>query len=218
MQTPGEQLRLMYYVANACSNRNLCNWRVDKLETFYATQHVRVLPGQGGPASRNRVLRDPGVTPAAKRTHGMCRARDGASKQPHCGADAVMCAEGTTADSEESWAGSPPGSESEACTQGSSRNLGDLVFSTEIRRRGRRDRKGPGPRGVVRLRGSEGGQSGGSAERRRRSEARREARSRSRRIVCAGQRPDRVGSSPTDARVRGVISKGGGNASLAGAC
>ena len=27
-------------------------------------------------------------------------------------------------------------------------------------------------------------------------------------IVCAGQRPDRVGWSPTDARVRGVISKG----------
>ena len=35
-------------------------------------------------------------------------------------------------------------------------------------------------------------------------------------IVCAGQRPDQVGSSPTDARVRGVISKSGGNASLAG--
>ena len=34
--------------------------------------------------------------------------------------------------------------------------------------------------------------------------------------VCAGQRPDQVGSSPTDARVRGVISKSGGNASLAG--
>ena len=37
-------------------------------------------------------------------------------------------------------------------------------------------------------------------------------------VLCAGQHPDRVGSSPTDARVRGVISKGGGNASLAGAC
>ena len=35
-------------------------------------------------------------------------------------------------------------------------------------------------------------------------------------MVCAGQRPDQVGSSPTDARVRGVISKSGGNASLAG--
>ena len=35
-------------------------------------------------------------------------------------------------------------------------------------------------------------------------------------VVCAGQRPDQVGSSPTDARVRGVISKSGGNASLAG--
>ena len=34
--------------------------------------------------------------------------------------------------------------------------------------------------------------------------------------VCAGQRPDQVGSSPTGARVRGAISKGGGNASSAG--
>jgi hypothetical protein len=35
-------------------------------------------------------------------------------------------------------------------------------------------------------------------------------------IVCAGQRPDQVGSSPTGARVGGAISKSGGNASLAG--
>ena len=35
-------------------------------------------------------------------------------------------------------------------------------------------------------------------------------------ILCAGQRPDQVGLSPTDARVRGVISKGGGNSSPAG--
>ena len=35
-------------------------------------------------------------------------------------------------------------------------------------------------------------------------------------IVCAGQRADQVGSSPTGARVRGVISKSGGNSSLAG--
>jgi hypothetical protein len=35
-------------------------------------------------------------------------------------------------------------------------------------------------------------------------------------VVCAGQRPDRVGSSPTGARMRGAISKSGGNASLAG--
>ena len=37
-------------------------------------------------------------------------------------------------------------------------------------------------------------------------------------IRCAGQRPDQVGSSPTGARIRGAISKSGGNASLAGAC
>ena len=35
-------------------------------------------------------------------------------------------------------------------------------------------------------------------------------------IVCAGQRPDQVGWSPTGARVGGAISKSGGNASLAG--
>ena len=34
-------------------------------------------------------------------------------------------------------------------------------------------------------------------------------------IVCAGQRPDREGSSPSGARMRGAVSKGGGNASLA---
>jgi hypothetical protein len=35
-------------------------------------------------------------------------------------------------------------------------------------------------------------------------------------IVCAGQRTDRGGSSPSGARMRGAISKSGGNASLAG--
>ena len=39
---------------------------------------------------------------------------------------------------------------------------------------------------------------------------------RNRVIVCAGQHPDRVGWSPTGARVGGAISKSGGNASLAG--
>jgi hypothetical protein len=35
-------------------------------------------------------------------------------------------------------------------------------------------------------------------------------------IVCAGQRSDQVGSSPTGALMRGAISKSGGNSSLAG--
>ena len=35
-------------------------------------------------------------------------------------------------------------------------------------------------------------------------------------IICAGQRVDREGSSPSGARMRGVISKSGGNSSLAG--
>jgi hypothetical protein len=34
--------------------------------------------------------------------------------------------------------------------------------------------------------------------------------------MCAGQRIDQEGSSPSDAQMRGVISKSGGNASLAG--
>ncbi len=35
-------------------------------------------------------------------------------------------------------------------------------------------------------------------------------------VVCAGQRVVQEGSSPSDARMRGVISKRGGNASRAG--
>ena len=35
-------------------------------------------------------------------------------------------------------------------------------------------------------------------------------------IVCAGQRPDQEGWSPSGARMRSAISKSGGNASLAG--
>jgi hypothetical protein len=35
-------------------------------------------------------------------------------------------------------------------------------------------------------------------------------------VVCAGQRVDQEGSSPSGARVRGAVSKSGGNASLAG--
>ena len=43
-------------------------------ETFYATQQVEDLTGQGRPASRNRVLRGAGATPAAKRTQGALQA------------------------------------------------------------------------------------------------------------------------------------------------
>jgi hypothetical protein len=41
---------------------------------------VRVLHWQRLATSQNRVLRAPGATPAAKRTQGACRPRDGASK------------------------------------------------------------------------------------------------------------------------------------------
>jgi hypothetical protein len=35
-------------------------------------------------------------------------------------------------------------------------------------------------------------------------------------VVCAEQRVDREGSSPSDAQMRSAVSKSGGNASLAG--
>jgi hypothetical protein len=35
-------------------------------------------------------------------------------------------------------------------------------------------------------------------------------------VVCAEQRVDREGSSPSGARMRGAVSKSGGNSSLAG--
>ena len=35
-------------------------------------------------------------------------------------------------------------------------------------------------------------------------------------IVCAGQRMNQEGSSPSGARMRGAVSKSGGNSSLAG--
>ena len=35
-------------------------------------------------------------------------------------------------------------------------------------------------------------------------------------VLCAGQRMNQEGSSPSGARMRGAVSKGGGNASLAG--
>lgn len=34
-------------------------------------------------------------------------------------------------------------------------------------------------------------------------------------VVCAGQRMDQEGQSPPDSQMRGVISKSGGNTSLA---
>ena len=136
------------------------------------------LQARGGPY----MLRGPGVTPAAKRTQRACRPRDRASKVTDAEPTLLTHRKATSSALDWPGVGGPPGSKSGACTQGSSRNLGDLVFSTVERRRGRRGRSGPGPRGIVRPRGSEGGRSGGSAERRKRSEARGEARSRSRLI------------------------------------
>ena len=80
--------------------------------------------------SRNRVLRGPGVTPATKRTQGVCRPRDGAPKV--MGAEPTLLVERKATTVAPSWPGAidPPGSESGACRQGSPRNLGDLVRST----------------------------------------------------------------------------------------
>ena len=72
-------------------------------ETFYATQQVQVLTRQRLATRRNRVLRGPGATPAAKRTQGACRLRDRASKVILSGADAVNLAEGSMAYSELAW-------------------------------------------------------------------------------------------------------------------
>ena len=138
------------------------------------------------------------MTPAAKRTQRACRPRDRASKVTDAEPTLLTHRKATSSALDWPRVGGPPGSKSGACTQGSSRNLGYLVFSTVQRRRGRRDRSGPGPRGIVRPRGSEGGRSGGSAERRKRSEARRGARSRSRLIV-----PVRSGNSPQRTRRMG---------------
>ena len=52
-------------------------------ETFFGTLWVQVPPGQGRPASRKRVLRGRGATPAAKRTQPACEPRDGAPKSVH---------------------------------------------------------------------------------------------------------------------------------------
>jgi len=84
-----------------------------------------------------------------------------------------------------------PGSETISRQKGTRRNLGDLAW----------------PAVALAIPGRDG-----------------KARSQSRRgagegsdglVVCAGQRPDQEGSSPSGARMRSAVSKSGGNASLA---
>ena len=48
------------------------------------------------------------------------------------------------------------------------------------------------------------------------SKGQRSDRASERSIVCAGQRTGQEGQSPSGARMRSAVSKGGGNASLAG--
>ena len=98
-------------------------------------------------------------------------------------------------------AGGPPGSKSGACRQGSPRNLGGLVFSSVSRRRGRRVRSGPGP-GHCPGTGSETGTHGGTAERRQRSDAEWEARSRSPLIVLR-----KSGNPPQGTRWREAVDR-----------
>lgn len=54
--------------------------------------------------------------------------------------------------------------------------------------------------------------SSGAGNRRRRPTGREKSAEA---VVCAGQRPDQEGSSPSGARMRSAVSKGGGNASPA---
>jgi len=98
-------------------------------------------------------------------------------------------------------AGDPSGSKSGACRQGSPRNLGGLVFSTEARRCGRRDRSSPGP-GAGLDPGERTEADGGTAERRQRSEGGRKARSRSPLIVLM-----RPGNPPQGTRGREAVDR-----------
>jgi hypothetical protein len=93
--------------------------------------------------------------------------------------------------------GTPPGSESGACTQGSSRNLGGLMCSRRETRCGRRDRSSPGPPQRCPGGGSEQGTTQGTAKRRQRSAAGWRMSNRSRLIV-----PSSAGNSPQRTRGR----------------
>jgi len=110
----------------------------------------------------------------------------------------------------------PPGSESRTRSRGFPRNLGGPVASAinpggRYRVTNSRPSAGApvGPGSEIRVRSwyrqakatKRGGTGGGESERP---------------IVCAGQRFDPGGSSPSAARMRGGVSKSGGNASLAG--
>jgi hypothetical protein len=109
----------------------------------------------------------------------------------NAGAEAVQSAEGNMSGAAMRGTVALPGSETSSRTKGSRRNLGDLLSPAAAQ--------------------AVSGRVGSSAER---SHLGRQEESDGC-VVCAGQRPDREGSSPSGARMRGAVSKSGGNASLA---
>ena len=106
------------------------------------TETSRCNPAGSNPArprrttSRNRVLRGPRATAAAKRRQGACRPCDGAprvtkSREPTPWNPRKATPLRTRVGLRARWSGAavPPGSESRACTGGLPRNLGALVAS-----------------------------------------------------------------------------------------
>ena len=136
-------------------------------ETFYATQQVRALTGQGWPPAGIECC----VVRGRPRLRSVHRERAGRVMEPR---EKSMRSRRRYVD------GRPPRRSRSGLGSAVRRGLraGHVrtgrpetweVFSTAERRRGRLGRSGPGSRGTVCPRGSEGGRSGGSAERRKRT-------------------------------------------------
>ena len=146
--------------------------------------------------SRNRVLRGAGVTPAAKRTQGACRPRDGASKVRYS-----RSRRGQRSGRHQRRSRRGPGP---AHRRGPGAwhvredrpGIWEASSSpSQERRCGRRARNRPGPRGSASgPGGAKGGANGGTAERRRRSEAGGKARCLPSRSLCPQNRVAGVGA------------------------
>src|SRR5450631_3908085 len=105
------------------------------------------------------------------------------------GAEAVMTAEGNMCGAAMRGTVALPGSEATSRTNGARWNLGDLMP--------------PVVTIVITVRDGKS----------RRRSCRGRCEESDRVVVCAGQRMNQEGSSPSGARMRGAVSKGGGNAS-----
>ena len=136
--------------------------RIDMTETFYATQQVRALTGQGWPPADESSVAWSGARPRLRSVHRERRPRDRASKVSH--------AESTSLSLRRLIAG-PVVAWVRRVRRGRRRGMyegrpgtWDISSLHRQRRRGRRDRSGPGFAGRP-VPASEGGRSGGSAER-----------------------------------------------------